>query len=148
MAMTYFTVAQVIMMILIKPFEGGRKQLNKEMFNEIIVIFVSYTVMCFSDFVPDPETRFYIGYVSIGIVCIHLFISLGFMAAESYHLITLKIKKLIIKHRYLTYRKKIGLAVMALKKAKEKFTWNEFEPPKRQPIILIEGKGRKNLESI
>ena len=109
MAMTYLTVAHVIILLLIKPFKGGRKQLKKEIFNEIAIMFVSYTVMCFSDFVPDPETRFYIGYVSIGIVCLHLLISLGFMAAESYHLITLEIKKLIIRHRYFNSRKKIAV---------------------------------------
>jgi hypothetical protein len=52
-------------------------------------MFVTYTVMCFSDFVPEPETRFYIGYASIGIVCLHLCVSLGSMVAESYRLVAL-----------------------------------------------------------
>ena len=51
-----------------------------EVFNECSIIMLTYSLMMFTDFVPDPETRFTIGtfYIttSLSNVVVHLLILL------------------------------------------------------------------------
>ena len=45
-----------------------------EVFSEVILMMILYTMMLFTDFAPDLEIRPYIGYVSIAFVAIHLIV--------------------------------------------------------------------------
>lgn len=58
-----------------------RYESNMFYFNEVKLIFIMYHIVCFTDFIPDPETRFLVGYSCI------LFI-LGGLVINSYSLIT------------------------------------------------------------
>ena len=80
----YFTLtmSSVAMIILInwqRPFK--RKLRNTaETAHEVVIIFLMYHAMCFSDFVPDARTRHQIGYSMIGLTLLHLFIFYIFSA--------------------------------------------------------------------
>ena len=53
--MTFFIIAQIIVIGYIKPFAGGVKTNAIEMFNECILLLIMYTMICFTDFVPSVE---------------------------------------------------------------------------------------------
>lgn len=56
------------------PFNSA-SQRKMEIFNESILLMVAYTIICFSAWIPNIETKFKIGYVSVGFVVIHLLIN-------------------------------------------------------------------------
>ena len=56
----------------VKPFTGGVPANRLEMFNECMLMLIMYSFMCFTDFVPDLETQYTVGYVSCGLVMFHL----------------------------------------------------------------------------
>ena len=61
------------------------------------MILIMYSLICFTDFLPDAELRFDIGYVSIIILSIHLLLNLTLMAVTGVRRVILKVKQ--IKHR-------------------------------------------------
>lgn len=64
MAFTYPTLAVVIIIGLIQPLESPFA--NKvEMYDSVTVLFLSYCLFCFTEFIPDPNIRYQIGYVMI-----------------------------------------------------------------------------------
>ena len=56
------------------PFKS-ESQRKMEIFNESILLIVAYTIICFSAWIPNIETKFKIGYVSVGFVTIHLIVN-------------------------------------------------------------------------
>ena len=68
-----------------KPMED-KFATNMETFNECTIIILLYTMMMFSDFVGEPETRSTVGIIYIAIVClfagIHLCLMLGGMCQD------------------------------------------------------------------
>jgi hypothetical protein len=50
-----------------------------EYFNEVMIMFVLYNFICFTDWQPDLEIQFQQGYVACGIVIIHIGINLFLM---------------------------------------------------------------------
>ena len=50
-----------------------------EILNEMTILMVTYTMMCFTDFVPDDDIKFGIGYVSCAIVVAYTFLNLGLL---------------------------------------------------------------------
>jgi hypothetical protein len=64
-----------------------------EYFNEIVMLLTLYCMMCFTDFVPDVETQFNLGWVCCFIVTFHFLLNLFFMLKSNVHVIGLKIKK-------------------------------------------------------
>ena len=63
-----------------------------EYFNECILMLTVYTFVCFTPFVPDVETKFYIGYVSIFIVILHLVVNIFIIFRPTVHSAKLKCK--------------------------------------------------------
>ena len=67
-------------LLLLKPLES-RSALKKQTFDECTYLVLIYLLMCFTNFVPDPENRSKIGnaYISVMIVNIgvHLIILIG-----------------------------------------------------------------------
>ena len=54
-----------------------------------------YTIFCFSPFVPDVKTKFYLGYVTIFIVISHLAVNLFWIFKGTFSII-----KLMIRNRF------------------------------------------------
>lgn len=54
-----------------------------EYFNEIIIIFVLYSVFGFSPWIGDVVARFRIGYFAIGIVSLHLIVNISIILGGS-----------------------------------------------------------------
>ena len=70
LAITAQSMIAVIIFLYIYPYRIGI--LRNEIFNEVILVLLMYTIMCLSNFVPDIELKFQIGYVAIGLVGLHL----------------------------------------------------------------------------
>ena len=59
------------------------KRLNTmEYFNETIIMMVMYCLICFTDFVPDQETKSTIGLVCEVIVIFHIAFNLTFLFGD------------------------------------------------------------------
>jgi hypothetical protein len=71
-----------------------------DIFSEYILLFVLYTMMLFSDFVPEIDMRFNIGYASIAIVSLHLFVNLILILVSVGRKIVLKIKNWYIRIKH------------------------------------------------
>jgi hypothetical protein len=65
---------------------------NLEYLNEIIIMLVLYTIICFSQFVPDPEARYMMGFVCIVIVASHLLINLWLISFKSFKILKFEIQ--------------------------------------------------------
>lgn len=80
---------------------------NMETFNEVITLFILYHLMCFSDFVPEPETRAEMGRVFIGIMCFYCIVHLYFMFGDVIRKLWNKIRS-----KYYTRKRKKHAAKM------------------------------------
>ena len=59
---------------MVMPFEDPL--LNyMELFNESSLLVTSYFLLTFTDFVPEPETRYTIGWVFSGVVALNLIVN-------------------------------------------------------------------------
>jgi hypothetical protein len=99
MAVAYTSVGSVIILGSVKPYEGGNKTNNMEVFSEVILVMIMYTMMLFTDFVPDLETRQYIGYVSIVLVAIHLLVCFSVMIIDSLRRMCDRVKWFFIRRK-------------------------------------------------
>ena len=84
----------------VKPFKGGVPANKLEMFNESMLMMIMYTFLCFTDFVPNLETQFTVGYVSCGLVMIHLLVCLGIMSVGSFRKIRLRVQFMMLKCKH------------------------------------------------
>ena len=78
---------------------------NMELFNEVITLFVLYLLMCFSDFVADPETRNECGKALIALCCCYALVHILFLIINT----VLQIRHLIRSKYYARRNKKILL---------------------------------------
>ena len=76
---------------------------NMEMFNEVITLFILYLMMCFSDFVLDPETRSFCGFGFIAVICLYAFTHILFLIIN----VCLQIRHTIRSKYYARRNKKI-----------------------------------------
>lgn len=74
-----------------------------EIFNEMITMQVLYLMMCFSDFVLDPEIRSFCGLAFIAVVCLYASVHIFFLLSNVYA----QIRHLIRKKYYARRNKKI-----------------------------------------
>ena len=63
----------------IKPLKSKSAQ-RTELINEIIITFIFYTFLCFSELVPVPETRVIVGYFCCALVIVHFLANLGLIS--------------------------------------------------------------------
>ena len=79
-----------------------------ELFDNFVFIIVCYCLLCFTDFVPSPITRYYVGYGLIAMTFFTIFINVIHVAAYP-----VKMAKLAIKKRYRVFliRKKLDKAI-------------------------------------
>jgi len=74
-----FTVfVQIIVLTCLVPFKSS-SQVGRELVNEAIIMVVLYHLMCFSNFVPDLDTRFILGYSLIAFVVVWLLGNMGWI---------------------------------------------------------------------
>ncbi len=97
-----------------------------EIFSEITNLFLMYHVLCFTDFVYDPEMRYMIGYSFI------LFIGM-FIATHLYFMMRGTIKDATTKHR------------TKLKKKRDK---KQKEEAEKQKLDIFRGKANEAIAKI
>ena len=79
--MTAVCITQVI--ILGNDIFKEKHRRNGEYFNELMLLMTMYTFLCYSPWVDDIITKFYIGYMTIFIVCLHFVINILLIAKNS-----------------------------------------------------------------
>ena len=72
-----------------KPMETKKANMT-EVFNDYTLLVLTYFLWCFTDVVSEPETRYILGYVFIGIVLSNLAVHQIVMITKA--LINLKLK--------------------------------------------------------
>ena len=60
----------------VEPYESHKTK-NRELLNEFVIVLAGYHVMCFTPFVPEIDSRMYIGYSFIILIVTHTVVSLG-----------------------------------------------------------------------
>ena len=75
-----------------KPLESRLAQ-GIEMMNECTAIFLTYGLLCFTDFVPSEDTRTDIGYYYIGVISANILVHLIVLGIETVHRVKLVCKK-------------------------------------------------------
>ena len=101
-------------------------------FNEIKIIFIVYHLMLFTMFVPNPETKFQIGYSCAIVVVVGTVVNMSELISNSF--------RLMRKRARLTYhKKKVALAILDRRKRprvngyiKRKRLFEEIEKTKLQ----------------
>ena len=99
--------AQIIMQVNIigsKVFID-KSRTRSEYFNEFILMVVLYTILCFSPFVGDINVKFFIGYVSIFFVSLHLTVNILSISISTFASLKLKCKRKMILSRFKKMRK-------------------------------------------
>jgi len=77
--LTMTVIVQVIILGRVGPFREQSKN-SFELFNECFVLVVMYHCICFTPFVPDIATRYYLGYLVIVVISIHMVINIVLIA--------------------------------------------------------------------
>lgn len=120
-----------------------------EYFNEVVIMFVLYNMICFSNFVPDVEARYTIGFFCIFIVSLHLGINLFLIVYHNFKKLKFDINIWLTKRRLRIQRDsfKVKLANAAIKKKfsrREKTVylkqWEESEEKREFELITAPSK--------
>mmetsp|Transcript_23798 Transcript_23798/g.31859 ORF Transcript_23798/g.31859 Transcript_23798/m.31859 type:complete len:101 (+) Transcript_23798:1200-1502(+) len=82
----------IICLLWLRPIQSKRA-LFFEIFNEHTTLLILYLLMCFSDFMSDPELRRELGFVFIGTICVFAAVHLGFIIYDMVKTATGCIKK-------------------------------------------------------
>ena len=69
------TLAVLIMVGLASPLETSFEN-NQELYNNFSILVVSYCLLCFTQFIPDPEMRYNMGYVMVLLTVQNIVVSL------------------------------------------------------------------------
>ena len=76
------SVASIIYLNYVWPFE--EHLITKlEIFNEVISIQLCYVMLCFTDWVPKAQTRYYIGWFFIAVLILHICVYIFFLIVET-----------------------------------------------------------------
>ena len=89
----YFqSVLMIITIGLIQPFEDKSRN-NKEMINEVVILFSIYFVMCFSDLVSADSAMTTVGYAFCLMLACHIVINISIIIVSSVKDAIMKFKK-------------------------------------------------------
>ena len=105
-AFTYLIIAQVAFIEGVKPFES-RFFAKQQVFNEVFLMLSLYLMQCLTEFVPEAETRYMIGFVLCGIVGINLASNMGVLVVSS-------IKNFIWKIKVYRFKRKQKIRLASL----------------------------------
>ena len=72
-----------------------------EIFNEVILMVVMYTIICFSPLVPDVEVRFNIGYICMIAISSHLVVNLYIIGRSQFFKLKLMMRIKLARRKYL-----------------------------------------------
>ena len=89
----YISLALLTFINLAQPYESPYAN-RKELFNECIVMSLLYTLLTFTEAVPDPSTRYAFGWLYIAFVTVYIVVHVGEL-----FLITLRSAKELINQR-------------------------------------------------
>lgn len=84
-----------------------KAQARLEYFNEVVLMMVMYTIITYSPWVDDPIVTFYIGYVTILFVILHLIVNFTLIFRNSLKSCKLKCRSRYLKKELKKQRKKI-----------------------------------------
>jgi hypothetical protein len=88
----FFNLLFIIYLGLVNPYFFSKS--NKvEMVNEVIHMFISYHYLLFTDFVPDEEMRFNLGWSSIFFCCLLIVFNIGLLIQDMVKAIFSKCKR-------------------------------------------------------
>ena len=76
------SVIQVMFVGLAKPLKTEAMN-YMEILNEILTLLIMYHIFCFTDFVPDPEVRYALGYTCLAFNFNHLLANVYFIMRDS-----------------------------------------------------------------
>jgi len=68
-------IVQLIILGRVGPFRDQSKT-RFELYNEGFVLVVMYHCICFTPFVPEIATRYYLGYLVIVVISIHMVVNM------------------------------------------------------------------------
>ena len=71
-----------------------------EVYNNYSILWLSYCLFCYTDYVPDPQARYTIGFLMIFLTGQNLIVNLYVIAQEPLHKIKLKLKRAWILRLY------------------------------------------------
>ena len=106
MLMASQIVTSVIIVGSVRPFLGQFKR-KIEIFNEVILMFVMYTIICFSPLVISIKVRFAIGYITMFTVSMHLAVNFGIIGKSTYRKLKLLILLKLARRKYSKQRKQL-----------------------------------------
>ena len=72
----YISLALLTFVNLVRPYESAYAN-RKELFNECTMMSLLYTLLTFTEAVPDPQTRYAFGWLYIAIVTVYIAVNLG-----------------------------------------------------------------------
>ena len=99
MVMSSQIVASVIIIGNVRPYKLSQTR-KVETLNEVLLMFVMYTILCFSPFVPDVQVRFSIGYICVGAILSHLAVNFVIIGIQTYQEMRMKWIKRFAKRTY------------------------------------------------
>ena len=99
MMMSSQIVISVIIIGNVRPYKLSHKR-KFETLNEVLLMFVMYTIICFSPLVPDVRVRFSIGYICMGAILLHLAINFVIIGQQTYLEMRMKLIKKLAKRTY------------------------------------------------
>ena len=76
------SVFMILLLLWYWPLESNFA-VRVEVMNECTILLLGYCMMCFTDFVPEPETRSNIGLLYMGITVGNVFVHLTFLVIET-----------------------------------------------------------------
>lgn len=79
----FISTGMCIYLIYFMPMQS-RSDCIKECFNEVTTVFLMYHIMCFSDFVPEAETRNLLGYSFIGVAGVNILTHASLMMRDNF----------------------------------------------------------------
>ena len=130
--------SQIILQVIIVGmgvFKDSSKR-RLEYFNELILMMTMYTIICYSPWVQDVELKFYIGYVTIGFVILHLVINLFLIFRTTFIMLSNRCRRRMTMKTYKKSRSKLQ------KRLKD----NHEKRLTRTKKLLQEGNEAKQLE--
>lgn len=105
-----FLIVQVIIMVGAsianvinlgnRPMEGGTPANRMELLNEVTIIFVLYTMICQTDWVPNDDVRFGIGFVTCGIISAHAAFNIILLGIQTVKKIILVVKRCKVRSEH------------------------------------------------
>ena len=118
------SIFEVILVGYINPYKNPRIN-SIAIINEVISVFIMYHIFCFTEWVPDANTKYEIGFSCLFFNGLHLLVNLLLILVDSYKKLRVSLlifmhKKRLLKHRLIS-KTKINASEMIKRRHKMKF---------------------------